>query len=444
MDISIKPLTDGLNGTISAPPSKSYSHRAFIAASLAKESSIIKNPLYSGDVNVTIEILKKLGVSISKQGKAEYCIRKKSKKFNPTYKILDVKNSGTSIRIFTALSLLIDKGLSLKGEFFRRRRPIKPLLNALERLGGKYELMGDQLHIERSKNTCADISIRGDISSQFLTALFFLCPIINCDKKKFIKLDLKTPLRSYPYIKITLDVLESFGIIIQEHLTRKRKGSFKIPLNQEYVPTTFKVPGDFSSASFIIAATVLSPHSSNVVIKNLDLKNPQGDKRIIEILKKMGANLKYNLKSNTLQITNNSSHSRLKGCSIDCGDIPDLFPILSVLGAFSENKMELYNARHLRMKESDRITVMRRELNKMGIKAEEKEDGLIIIPSEQVKGAIFNHENDHRIAMALTIASLYADTPSIIKNIEVIKDSYPNFLKDLKRLGAIITNKGNK
>jgi 3-phosphoshikimate 1-carboxyvinyltransferase len=444
MDLIVEPLNKELNGEIIAPPSKSYSHRAFIAASLANGTSLIENPLVSGDVKITLEVLRKLGVNISRKNNKIYKISKKSQFFNSIKEVIQCQNSGTTIRIFSALALLFDKGISFKGEFFVRKRPIKPLLNVLENLGAKYELAADQLHVERIENFCQDLVIRGDISSQFLTALLFLCPIITCGDKKFILINLKTPIKSYPYIKITLDVLRAFGIEIQEKLNRTKMGSFKISLNQRYQPTSFKIPGDFSSASFIIAAVVLSNQNSKVSIENLDMRNPQGDKKFIKILSEMGAKIRFEKHLNKLVIEENPSRLKLRGLSINCEDIPDLFPILSVIGAFVEDKLDLHNAYHIRMKESDRISVMKRELSKMGVRIEERKDGMTIFPCKHLEGAVFNHENDHRIAMALTVASLYAHSPSIIRNIEIVKDSYPNFLNDLRKLGAKIIIKDEK
>jgi len=444
MDLIVEPLNKELNGEIIAPPSKSYSHRAFIAASLANGTSLIENPLVSGDVKITVKVIRKLGVKVSRKNNLIYKISKRPQYFNSIKEVIQCLNSGTTIRIFSALSLLFDGGLSFKGEFFVRKRPIKPLLNALENLGAKYELVADQLHAERIGNLCQDLVIRGDISSQFLTALLFLCPILTCKDKQFILINLKTPIKSYPYIKITLDVLRAFGIQIQEELNRTKMGSFKIPLNQRYRPTSFKIPGDFSSASFIVAAAVLSNQKSKVSIKNLDMRNPQGDKKFINILNEMGAKVKYERDLNKIIIDKNSSQLNLKGLSINCEDIPDLFPILSVIGAFVKDKLDLHNAYHIRMKESDRVSVMKRELSKMGVKIEERKDGMTIFPCKQLEGAVFDHENDHRVAMALTIASLYADSPSVIKNIEIVKDSYPNFLNDLRKLGATIKIKYEK
>ncbi len=432
--IKIDP-TDCLNGEITAPSSKSYSHRAFIAASLADGVSLIKNPLTSGDVEVTINILKKLGVKILEEPKNSYIIERSEDSFKSIKDPIDCKNSGTSIRIFAGLSLCIEGGLSFIGDFLIRKRPIIPLLDALENLGGDYYLKDDFLHVRRKNDSCQIVKIQGDISSQFITALLIICTLLKCEKNNVLEIEITTPLVSYPFIQITLDVLRSFGIIIQEKLNKNKMGRYIIPIGQKYRPQLYKIPGDFSSASFIIAAAVLSPKDSKVIIKNLDLKNPQGDKRIVEILQGMGAKITIN--KNRITINGNILKYSLKGRKIDCSEIPDLFPILSVIGAFAKGETTLYNASNLRLKECDRISAMARELSKMGVKVSEKEDSLTIYHGV-LKGSTISHERDHRIAMACSIAALYNNSVSMVKDIDIIKDSYPNFINDLKSLGANI------
>ncbi|MHA1804169.1 MAG: 3-phosphoshikimate 1-carboxyvinyltransferase [Promethearchaeota archaeon] len=426
-----------MRGEVRAPPSKSYSHRAFVVASLANDPSTLINPLTSGDVGVTINILKELGVEIKELSSYRYRIKKKDFPFKACKKILDCKNSGTSIRMFSAISLFVEGGLTLTGEFLAKNRPIRPLLESLDSLGATYKLTDDILHVERVKESCKSISIPGDISSQFITALLITCPMIKCAQKDSIIINIISPLISYPYIKITEDVLSAFGGEVQEVLKKDRTGYFRIPVNQELEGREYEIPGDFSSAAFLICAAVLSS-KEQVVISNLDIETPQGDKQIIEILKEMGAEIEVDSKNHRVLINGNIDTHPLEGIDIDCKDIPDLFPILCVLGTQARGNTTLYNATSLRLKESDRISVMARELRKMGVKVEEFEDKMIIHQCKELNGTEINHNNDHRIAMACTIAALRASTSTIIKNIEIINDSYPNFTEHLKKLNAKI------
>lgn len=433
MDVTINPIKTGLQGEIIAPGSKSYSHRAFIAASLADGISIIKKPLITGDVEITMNVLKALGVKILKVNGNSYAVEKINESFKSIEESIDCKNSGTSIRIFSALGLIIEGGLSLKGEFLERKRPILPLLNALKYLGGNFKILGDQIQIKRENQTCQSIKIRGDISSQFITALLIVCPLLNCEKGNYIDIELTTPIISYPYVKITLDVLNAFGINIQEDIKNRK---FTVLCRQKYRSQLYEIPGDFSSAAFIMVAAIISRNSSHVIINNLNVHNSQGDKRIIEILNQMGANIEYNEENSQIIINGNLNKYPLKGIEVDCKEIPDLFPVLSVLGAFAKGKTVLYNASNVRLKESNRISIIARELSKMGVKVTEEEDKLIVRHCENLKGSLIDHENDHRIAMACVIAALYTDSISKVKNIEIVRDSYPHFIDDLKKLGV--------
>ena len=436
MNLKINP-SPSLNGEITAPGSKSYSHRVFIAASLAEGVSVIKNPLTTGDVAVTMNILRELGVKIIEASGNRVIVGKGNEFFKFNESILDCKNSGTSLRIFTALALLIEGGLYLTGEFLRLKRPILPLLESLKALGAEYDLTEEVLHVRRVKTICNTISIRGDISSQFITALLMICPKMKCETDEFITLKITTPLVSYPYVQITLDVLKSFSVKIQETLNENKMGKYAILNNQKFRLQVYEIPGDFSSAAFIIAATVLSKENSTVIINKINLEKPQGDKRIIDILLEMGANIQLNQDKNQVIVKGNLSKYPLKGIDIDCHDIPDLFPILSVVGAFTD-KTTLFNAGGLRLKESDRLSAMARELAKMGVKVEESQDKLTIFRCEEIKGAKIDHENDHRIAMACCIAALNGSSSSVVDNIEIVKDSYPGFIDDLLKLGANI------
>jgi len=435
MKLRITP-TKKLIGTINAPPSKSYSHRAFIASSLTKGVSIIKNPLISGDVGVTIKILEALGHKVSKASSDSFIVKSNYGNYKSVKKLLDCGNSGTSIRIFAALAMLIDGGLSFTGEFIKRNRPIIPLLNALESIGCSYRLTEEDLKVKRKGKKCGIINIPGDVSSQFVSALLMMCPLLDCKKRNSMVVNITSPITSYPYVKITLDVLRSFGIKIQENINDEKVGSYLIACKQNYRAQTYEIPGDFSSISFILAATILTPEESQVVIKNLNFEKPQGDQRIIEILQEMGANINTMKEKNCLIVNGGINQNPLTGITIDIKDTPDLFPILSIIGAFAKGKTEIYNALNLRKKESDRISIIAKELIKMGVKVIEENDKITIYHCKELRGTSFNHENDHRIAMSLTIASLFAHGSSLIENIEIVEDSYPNFVNHIKKLGA--------
>jgi len=263
-----------------------------------------------------------------------------------------------------------------------------------------------------------------------------MCPLLTCKKVNSITIYITSPITSYPYVKITLEVLKSFGINIQESINEKRIGRYIISCEQNYRAQTYEIPGDFSSASFLIVAAVLTPEDSKIIVNNLDFDKPQGDQKLIEILQQMGAKIEVFKDKNSISVSGNLSKHPLTGIAVDVKETPDLFPVLSVVGAFANGKTELYNALAIRGKESDRLSLVAQGLSKMGVKVKEEEDKLTIYHCENLEGVEIVHECDHRIAMAFTIAALFAKTPSQISNIEVVMDSYPNFIEDIKNLGA--------
>ncbi|MGV9173503.1 MAG: 3-phosphoshikimate 1-carboxyvinyltransferase, partial [Promethearchaeia archaeon] len=278
--------------------------------------------------------------------------------------------------------------------------------------------------------------IRGDISSQFITALLMLSPAIHCENSSIVEINLTSPLVSYPYIEITIDLLNQFGINVIEKLNEEKMGKYYISFDQKYRPQVFSIPGDFSSSAFLISAATLTEEPSSVTINNLDITNPQGDKKIVELLQEMGAEINIDKENKQITVHGGREEHPLHGINVDCQNIPDLFPILAVCGAVAEGKMVLYNAAHLRLKESDRIAAMARELKKMGVTLQEENDKLTIHHCEQLKSSTINHDNDHRIALACSIAALFADRPSQIDHLEVVNDSYPTFLEHLEELGV--------
>ncbi|MHA1511998.1 MAG: 3-phosphoshikimate 1-carboxyvinyltransferase, partial [Promethearchaeota archaeon] len=289
----------------------------------------------------------------------------------------------------------------------------------------------------RSSNA-TEFKIRGDISSQFITGLLLLTPKLKSTQSNPNSIiNLTTPTVSTPYLKMTEEILKKFGISFQVDLNSENFMRYIIPADQNYQGKIIKIPGDYSSAAFIIAAAALNPFPSKVVISNLDPNSKQGDKALIKILQNMNADIKVDERSQSVFIKGGKF---LDGTKIDCKDIPDLFPILCIIGLQSNNNTILYNLEHVRTKESDRVAIMIRELQKMGAKIVLTEDNkaIIIEGPQQIRGIEINHEDDHRIAMALTVAALFARSESTIVKPEIVNDSYPDFFKDLKLLGADI------
>ncbi|MEM3563823.1 MAG: 3-phosphoshikimate 1-carboxyvinyltransferase [Candidatus Jordarchaeaceae archaeon] len=412
-----------LQGAVSAPPSKSYTHRAFIISTLAEGKSEIFEPLISRDTLASIRACEALGAVIERRGEKVWCVSGSPSPKTPE-DVINVDNSGTTIRIMTAVSSLAPGFTVLTGDASIRQRPMGPLIKSLGDLGVRcFSTKGDDkppIVVEGGGIKGGKTNIPGHISSQFISALLIACPLA----KNETRISFTSELKSEPYLEMTMEVLSLF------------KGNIKylpnmgvvIPPKQTYSPASVRIPGDFSSAAFILSAAAIT--DSDVKIHNLDMGSKQGDKKIVDILIKMGAEVE--LGENYVRII--GGH-KLKGISFDCGNNPDLLPILAVLGSVAEGKTDIFNAQHVRYKESDRVSAMAKELSKMGIRIDEKIDGLTI-HGGKLKGAHVETYNDHRILMALAVAALAAEGETIISGVESVDVSYPSFLEDMNFLGA--------
>ncbi|NYT18724.1 MAG: 3-phosphoshikimate 1-carboxyvinyltransferase, partial [Methanosarcinales archaeon] len=267
----------------------------------------------------------------------------------------------------------------------------------------------------------AIVKIDGSISSQFISALLLACPLT----RNSTTLSIKGELKSKPYIDVTLDVIEKAGVEILVEDTNNPK--FIIPGNQSYNLEEYTVPGDFSSASYLLAAAAMT--DSSVTVKNL-FPSMQGDIAIIDILKEMGANVYWDMEAGTVTVRGGELH----GITMDAGATPDLVPTIAVLGAMAKGETIITNAEHVRYKETDRLHAMAVELEKMGIYCKEEKDSLTIRGGE-FTGAEVHGWHDHRIVMALTLAGMVAGN-TIIDTAESIFISYPNFFDAMRSIGA--------
>ena len=449
----INPLRK-LEGSVFSSPSKSYSHRALALSLNAKSPSFLINPLLKGDVGVTMDFCRAYGAQILEVPNDSENIGISVEPQETVIKVIPPKNlqcpespinggnSGTSIRIMSALAGLVEGSTKISGIFFEKERPIAPLLDALAQVGIQSETATNPsgVTITPQSPMARNIDIPGDISSQFITGLLCLAPkfTLSSDHRE-TKINLTTPAKSYPYLQITEEIMTDFGIQFQANFDSNLQGGYIVPAGQNYSGIPYRVPGDFSSAAFILAAAALNPFPETITIKNLNPSSIQGDRAIIDILKRMGAAITTDQTNQTVTVTGGEF---LEGKAIDCSQTPDLFPILCVLGVFARQHTRIFNAQHVRIKETDRIAIMIRELRKMGVEIREYDDGIEIEGPQHIRGGLIDHENDHRIAMAMSVAALFARTPSELTRPEIVQDSYPNFYSDLKSLGAEIENDG--
>ena len=426
-DVLIK-KTDSLSGEVSAPPSKGYTHRAVIVSSLSDGLSRIDNPLICDDTLATIDACRLLGAEIKiLDGRIEVAGRS-----NPETPedVIFCRESGSTMRFLTPVCALAPGISVLTGGASLRRRPMAPMLEALNQLGVQcYSARGDgrpPLIVFGGGVKGGEAEIRGDISSQFISGLLFASPKAERD----VKLTLTTELNSKPYVDMTIDILEKCNVKV-DYLPEER--TFTVTSGQSYSPLDYDVEGDYSSASFLLAAAALLP--SRVEVTNLREESLQGDRAIINILRGMGASLE--VKRDKVEIE--GSVESLRGLSFDACDTPDLVPVLIVLGCFADGETVIGGVERLRWKESDRVKVLIAELRKLGGKLKLDGDRVIVKGSRRLKGAKLYSHGDHRVAMALAVAALASEGETEIRGFECIRKSYPNFIQDILKIGGKIT-----
>jgi len=414
---NLKIIPSSLKGEVTIPPSKSISHRAIIAAGLADGVSQIENIIFSEDIQATCEGMEALGVEIKREGRT--LIIEGRKELNPLKREIHCRESGSTLRFLIPLALLVNEPMTFLGEGRLKQRPLGPYLDIFQKQGIEYQYENELPLTVKGLLNPGRFEIPGNISSQFITGLLFALPLLDGNSEIVIK----GSLESRPYIDLTIDVLKHFSVQIENQAHEV----FHIKGFQKYRPAYYHVEGDYSQAAFWIVAGILG---EEIVCKGLKRNSYHGDRVILDIVKEMGGSLSEEDGKVIVK------PSKTKGVQIDASQCPDIVPILAVLAAFSEGKTEIVRAERLRIKESDRLKAIASELNRLGAEVYEQEDGLIIFGKDHLRGGIVDSWNDHRIAMALAIASIRCREPVILTNSSAVKKSYPNFFEDFKKLGG--------
>lgn len=417
MDIKIYPSK--VNGEITIPPSKSMAHRAIICASLAHGTSKISNIVYSQDIKTTIEGMKKLGAHIIKNENTLTITGIKD--FKGVDTPVNCNESGSTLRFFIPLFSLTGKKTVFCGKNRLLERPQTVYRKIFAEQGIKYIQDKKKIEIE-GKLKSGHYKVDGNISSQFITGLLFILPLLDKDSIIIIN----PPFESKSYVDLTIEILSYFGI----HVKFKDNLTIFIPGNQQYQPHDYHVEGDFSQLGFF---AVLGSINNKISCRGVCKTSLQGDKKIIDIIKSAGGIIE--------ELSNGYTFypSTLKGIKINLEDCPDLGPVLMAMGALCKGNLHIFNAQRLRYKESDRIEAMESELRKAGVNIHSDGDSIYIEGTEKFLpvSSLYGHK-DHRIVMSLSILATTFKTPVTITGAEAVEKSYPDFFKDLASLGVKI------
>ncbi|MCI6152425.1 MAG: 3-phosphoshikimate 1-carboxyvinyltransferase [Fusobacterium perfoetens] len=423
-DIIITP--NSLNGEVIIPSSKSIGHREIICASLGDGESIVDNISMSKDIEATCNGLRNFGASIKEipskiKDRRAFLIEGVNGKIKLQNKNIYCNESGSTLRFLIPLGALSSEEIIFNGEGKLKERPLDPYFEIFKQDNINFETCNDKINLPlkiNGKLKGGKYFLPGNVSSQFVSGLLFALPLIENDSV----IEITSSLESASYVDLTLDSLKKYGISI-ENQNHKR---YIIKGNQKYKNIDSDVEGDFSQGAFWLVAGALTDRE--VISKGLNIDSLQGDKKILEILEKMGVNLK--IEKNKII----SSSSNTKGTIIDANDCPDIIPILTVLAALSEGETKIINAGRLRIKECDRLNAIATELNKIGGEVVELSDGLIIRGKKSLNGGKVECWNDHRIAMSLGIASIKCKEKLILSGANCVDKSYPNFWNDFINL----------
>jgi 3-phosphoshikimate 1-carboxyvinyltransferase len=425
MDVDISRSRVG--GRARAPPSKSYTHRAILAAGYS-DDAVVADPLVSADTRATMRAVEAFGGAVDRAD-GELDVTGFGGRPGVPDDVIGCANSGTTTRLVTACAALADGLTVLTGDASLRSRPQGPLLDAIGQLDGRAESTranGQAPLVVGGHVGGGEVSIPGDVSSQYVTALLMAGAVTE----EGIDIDLRTELKSAPYVDITLEVLDAFGIEAAE-----TDAGYRVSGGQRYGrDDPYPVPGDFSSMSYLLAAGAVAGDADGVVVEGA-YPSAQGDSAIVDVLERMGADVSWDREAGEITVR----RSDLSGVEVDVGDTPDLLPTIAVLGAVAGGDTRIGNCEHVRLKETDRVRAMAAELENLGAVVTEKQDTLTIHGGESdLRGATVAGHDDHRIVMSLAVAGLVAEGTTTITGADHVDVSFPGFFDAMSSLGVDI------
>ena len=408
-----------LTGMVRAPGSKAYTHRALVASLLSQGETIIRGASECDDAHRTLEAIRSLGARVQIQNSR--IVSSGTGKLGSCIDSIDCGESGASLRFLTAIAGTSSTRTTLRASERLAKRPLEPLLKAMETLGATTTISenkdGSEVKVQGPLKG-GEVWIRGDISSQFISGLLFAAPLATTD----VTIHVNGRLESRPYVEMSLDVLKRHGISIDVE-----DNDFHIPAPQKYTATSHDVPGDFSSAAFLIAGAGIA--GEEITVSGLNPGSTEPDAVFLKVIDQMCLDVRN--VGQTLEVKG----SELEPFVFDAVNNPDLVPPLEVLGCFAHGTSEIRGVERLRYKETNRLQTIPAELGKMGAKVSVSDD-VVKISGGGLVGCELDSKHDHRVAMSCAIASIGATGDSSIHNAEVVSKSYPEFFQDLIRLGV--------
>lgn len=427
MDSITLPPLDSIQGEVTLPGSKSLSNRILLLAAVAQGQTRISNLLDSDDVRHMLNALGQLDVGLAlNANKTECLVTGRSGPLTHTDALtLFLGNAGTAMRPLCAMLCAGQGQFTLTGEPRMSERPIADLVDCLRACGAKIDYLESDgyppLTVNASGLNGGTVHIKGNISSQFLTAMLMASPFCKTDLEIVVDGDLV----SKPYILITLDVMARFGVQVENHDYQR----FVIPAGQHYVsPGDIMVEGDASSASYFLAAAAIA--GGSVRVHGSGSTSVQGDARFAEVLEQMGAKVTWG--DTWIEV----SRGTLKGVDVDLNHIPDAAMTIATTALFAEGPTTIRNIYNWRVKETDRLSAMSTELRKLGATVEEGEDYLSIIPPQQITSAAIDTYDDHRMAMCFSLAA-FGDSPITINDPGCTAKTFPTYFELFGKLTSV-------
>ncbi len=425
MRLLVEPTRQPLSRELVIPNSKYHAHRALILASLAPGRSAIVGLTHARHVEYTLKVLRGLGTSIRVEGDTFFV---NGGAYRTPGSVLSVGSSGSTLYFMIGLCALADRPITLVGQSYLRRRPVRPLLEALGQLGLRISSHDGcpPIQIEPGRPTGGRVTIPGTLS-QWVSGLLMIAPFAVRETM----IQIEGALNERPYIDLTLTMMRKFGLEIDASADRRR---FVVPPNQQPHPARIELPPDIGSAAFGLAAAAL--HPSDIVLRHLTLNGTLTDHpecAFLDVIREMGLPMEEDAGARQVRVKHGGFRPR--AVRIDCRETPDILPILTTLATFASGETVLENIDHVRLKESDRIAAML-QLNRMGGDLRIDGSRLVIRGVERLKGRDLSSFNDHRVLMSLAIAGTRANGHTLITYPNAYRISYPEFLVAMNGIGA--------